>query len=367
MDSSRKRILTTPTILGAKPAGAPRQDGLTGTVKIMRDVAPVQLKAADLRLLDEKFEFCGEKLTQVLTDNNDFLVVGVIGAQKVGKSAILNDICGFEGAGDSSGSGMEPGSSRPLGFPVGADNPAARCVHTTSAVDVRVSTDRIIAIDTPPLFSPSLLTQLFRGEGAAHSHTDTRADSLQDLLALQLAVFLLSVCHVVLVVSDGLQDLRMWRLLHTVDIILPYMPGSASAVPAGHSTSQGVEGAAVLEHQADAVFISSRVPQEECCWRHVHRTAQALESLLAGTSFTRSCSVRPHPQLLPPHDGDTTLRSGWGPPPPSHAPDFHHAQDSPGGEDADRAAMLRVQEERGGAARSGPQSSMDVNFSVLPI
>jgi hypothetical protein len=89
--------------------------------------------------------------------------------------------------------GLERGEEGRAGwFPVGGNDPLARCTHTTSSVDLRVrpapspaskasgavqdavlraqgwalqvSADRMIAIDTPPLLSPSVLAALLRAQ-----------------------------------------------------------------------------------------------------------------------------------------------------------------------------------------------------------
>jgi hypothetical protein len=57
--------------------------------------------------------------------------------------------------------GLEPGEEGRVGwFPVGGSGPLSRCCHTTATVDLRVSADRVIAVDTPPVLSPSVLAKL---------------------------------------------------------------------------------------------------------------------------------------------------------------------------------------------------------------
>ena len=56
--------------------------------------AAAKASAPPLCLLDTQRRFVGAPLAKLLTDNVDFVVVGVVGAQGAGKSALLSDICG---------------------------------------------------------------------------------------------------------------------------------------------------------------------------------------------------------------------------------------------------------------------------------
>ena len=64
----------------------------------------------------------------------------------------------------------------------------------------QVSAERMLVVDTPPLLSASMLAALLKGDLAAAA-SDVPPDCLHDLRNLQLAVWMLSVCHVVLVVG----------------------------------------------------------------------------------------------------------------------------------------------------------------------
>ena len=47
------------------------------------------------RLIDEQHQFCSSGLGPIVTDNTDFLVVGVVGLQSAGKSTLLNHLANF--------------------------------------------------------------------------------------------------------------------------------------------------------------------------------------------------------------------------------------------------------------------------------
>eukprot|EP00897_Mesotaenium_endlicherianum_P010927 jgi/Mesen1/9863/ME000070S09145 len=141
----------TPKILLAKPPGGLRGDG-TAVVKILRDEpAASKMSMSSLRLISESWEHCGDRLMQLMTDNADYTVVGVIGPPGVGKSSILNELYGFSpaAAGGGPGGGTTPAGAALPPFAVQADDARASARNTTSGIDARVSpSDRLILLDT---------------------------------------------------------------------------------------------------------------------------------------------------------------------------------------------------------------------------
>eukprot|EP00240_Pyramimonas_obovata_P007772 CAMPEP_0118937338 /NCGR_PEP_ID=MMETSP1169-20130426/22380_1 /TAXON_ID=36882 /ORGANISM="Pyramimonas obovata, Strain CCMP722" /LENGTH=150 /DNA_ID=CAMNT_0006880931 /DNA_START=172 /DNA_END=621 /DNA_ORIENTATION=+ len=147
----QNKPIRTPTILGAKsvPEGQhsrnvqgilssrPSESGVAPTaIKIMREEE--KLTSSQLQLLNDKFEFCGERLEKILSNNTEYTVVGVLGAQAIGKSTLLSEIAGLQ---------REPGEESMGWFPVGGHDPLSRCTHTTTSVDMRVSWERMIVVD----------------------------------------------------------------------------------------------------------------------------------------------------------------------------------------------------------------------------
>lgn len=84
-------------------------------------------------------------------------MVGVIGPPGVGKSTILNEIYGS----DSS----SPGMMSPFG--VESEETRAMARHCTVGIEPRISSERIILLDTQPVFSPSVLAEMIRPDGSS--------------------------------------------------------------------------------------------------------------------------------------------------------------------------------------------------------
>lgn len=101
------------------------------------------------------------------------------------------------------------------------------CTHCTSTVDLFVSKNRIFFLDTPPLLSPSLMDKLIYQEskklpfsssaqtfsgGSQISCGDFSAtENVLEITSLQTAAFILSVCHVVILVQDWFYDPNILR------------------------------------------------------------------------------------------------------------------------------------------------------------
>ncbi|PNH03971.1 hypothetical protein TSOC_009919 [Tetrabaena socialis] len=129
--------------------------------------------AESLRLLDARWEFDSGGASKVLSDaGGDFKVVGVMGLQGAGKSTLLNALlhdspaalaAAASGAAGGLG-GMPPfevaGGRRQQQQP---QRPLGRHAwsHCTSSLEIRVHPgDRTVLLDSPPLWSASVLAEL---------------------------------------------------------------------------------------------------------------------------------------------------------------------------------------------------------------
>ncbi|CAA6667027.1 unnamed protein product [Spirodela intermedia] len=153
-----------------------------------------------------------------LTENTDFTVVGIIGPPGAGKSTIMNELYGYDGA----SAGMLPP------FSVQSDETRSMARHCTMGIEIRISSERLILLDAQPIFSPSVLSDMTRPDGTSSipvlNGEPLSVDLAHELMGIQLAVFLASVCHVLLVVTEGIHDVSMWQLMLMVDMLKHNIP-----------------------------------------------------------------------------------------------------------------------------------------------
>ncbi|KAL1547376.1 nonsense-mediated mRNA decay factor SMG9-like isoform X2 [Salvia divinorum] len=271
---------TAPKILLAKP-------GLVAAGKFSRggggggaddDAAALRSRlpsVGSLNLLSDSWDFQIDRFLPFLTDNTEFTVVGVIGPPGVGKSTILNEIYGF----DSSSPGMLP--------PFGVESEETRMMarHSTVGIEPRVSSERIILLDTQPVFSPSVLAEMIRPDGSSTisviSGQSLSAELAHEMMSIQLGVLLASVCHIIIVVSEGVHDASMWRLMMTVNLLKHGIPDPSSTA-LSHPQSSDKEAAnkpleSGDEYMAAPIFVHTRVRDHD----NTPQNFQALQKGLA--------------------------------------------------------------------------------------
>ncbi|KAL0321676.1 UNVERIFIED_CONTAM: hypothetical protein Scaly_2464000 [Sesamum calycinum] len=185
--SSSSNPSPAPKILLAKPglvtsskfnraggSGGPDDDST-----VLRSRVP---SIGSLNLLSDSWDFQIDRFLPFLTDNTEFTVVGVIGPPGVGKSTILNEIYGF----DSTSPGMLP----PFG--IESEETKAMARHFTVGIEPRISAERIILLDTQPLFSPSVLAEMIRPDGSSTvsviSGESLSAELAHEMMSIQKAL-----------------------------------------------------------------------------------------------------------------------------------------------------------------------------------
>ncbi|KAI9161329.1 hypothetical protein LWI28_016404 [Acer negundo] len=217
-------VSSAPKILLAKPglvtAGA--VPGKFGRTTNEDDTPSHRSRLPSLNLLSDSWDLHIDRFLPFLSENTDFTVVAVIGPPGVGKSTIMNQLYGFDGS--------SPGMLPP--FAILSEETRAMSRHSTCGIEPRISAERLILLDTQPVFSSSILAELMRPDGSSTISVLTgeslSAELAHQLMGIQLAVFLASICHILLVVSEGVHDSNMWRLMSTVDLLKHGIPDPSS-------------------------------------------------------------------------------------------------------------------------------------------
>ncbi|CAI7866407.1 unnamed protein product [Closterium sp. NIES-53] len=235
---------------------------------------------------------------QALSDNTDFTVLAVLGPPSLGKSSLLNALAAAHIPANAAASG-------PLGgvFAVGGEEQVLAGRHCSSGVEAHVTSDRLLLIDTQPINSASLLLDVARADGtasidiippppppaaAAAAATDgdaaaaayageagdsslISAELAHTIMGLQLGVFLFSVCHMVIVVCDGINDHSTWEYIQTVQMLRlspsesPWGPSKAAANSA--ASAPAVAATAVVPAGGAASALSIKGEHGgSCCW-----------------------------------------------------------------------------------------------------
>lgn len=147
---------------------------------------------------------------EFMVEQTDYVVVGVLGLQNVGKSTVLSYI------------GEVPEKNNKLIFKPQIKGTRESGVHVTSGIDMFVTKERMILLDSQALLSISHLIELSRHE-KKHAPDFARFDAGIDIQSVQLAAFMLCVCNYVIVVMDWFVDERIFTILRLAEMLKPLM------------------------------------------------------------------------------------------------------------------------------------------------
>nr|XP_039259790.1 protein SMG9-like [Styela clava] len=146
---------------------------------------------------------CGIEL---LEDQTHFLVVGVLGPQGVGKSTIMSYLAGSDI------------TSKKLIFPCQTKDVMEKASNMTVGVDMYVTEERTIFLDSQPLLSPSLLEQCIYNDRKMSAEYNGPAAGIE-MQSLQLATLFLSICHVVIIMQDWFSDCSLYSFLQCAEML----------------------------------------------------------------------------------------------------------------------------------------------------
>ncbi|XP_048521867.1 nonsense-mediated mRNA decay factor SMG9 isoform X1 [Dendroctonus ponderosae] len=183
-----------------------------------------------------------DHLQDYLQENRDFIVVGVVGTQGVGKSTILNLLAEtkvseqvkearFKSQTESMRDSYSDDSILPnkdkdeVGFihNVETVEDIENSVNATHGINIYVSPNRVIFLDCQPILSLAVLDRLIENENKRSSLVGdfVPVENSGEIQGLQLTGFLMSVCHVLLVVQDWFFDSNVIRFVQTAEMLKP--------------------------------------------------------------------------------------------------------------------------------------------------
>ncbi|EZA58166.1 hypothetical protein DMN91_011703 [Ooceraea biroi] len=158
-----------------------------------------------IKFMDENMQLCEGPL-DYLHDQQDFLVVGCIGAHGVGKSTIMS-LLTSEYSADI--------------FQVQDLSHHESDMNCTTGIDFFVTKNRVIYLDTQPILSGSVIDYSASFDQKKGTADFANTDSNLELQSLQFAAFLFSVCHVIIFAQDWFVDPNLVRFLQTAEMLKP--------------------------------------------------------------------------------------------------------------------------------------------------
>ncbi|XP_040381021.1 protein SMG9-like isoform X2 [Oryza brachyantha] len=192
-----KILLAKPPLPHPSSSGADDDGGGGGGAGRSRQATT---QPGSLSFVSDAWEVHTDKILPYLTENNDFMVIGVIGPTGVGKSTIMNELYGYDGS--------SPGMLPP--FATQTEEIKAMAKHCTAGIDIRISNERVILLDTQPVFSPSILIDMMKPDGSSAipilSGDPLSADLAHELMGIQVDLLKHNIPDPSLLTSSTTQD-----------------------------------------------------------------------------------------------------------------------------------------------------------------
>lgn len=178
-----------------------------------------------ISLMDENMQIC-ENVQHYLLDQQDFLVVGILGPQGSGKSTILNKLVSNHGLVEQIYSIFVCAlfynriqmkklneNYRVKVFQTQSTCHEEDATCCTTGIDLFVTKNRVLYLDTQPILSTSELEKnaTFDVRKTTNDFGSSGSEMNLELQSLQFAAFLFSVCHVVIFVQDWFIDPNLVR------------------------------------------------------------------------------------------------------------------------------------------------------------
>lgn len=201
-----------------------------------------------VKILDDNWLW-NSRGNENLMEQPDFLVVGCLGLQGVGKSTIMSLLAG-----------SRTGSGRPQMFRPQSKDTQDHQGYQTSGIDLVVTTERVILLDVQPILSNTMMEQLATNEGVVPD--DLSPEMFVEIQSLQLAVLLMAICHVVVVVMDSMEMDTILRFLNTAGSLKPSCVGS-SLPTVGDDVSDSSSSDQMAEYYPHIVFVHNHATPDD--------------------------------------------------------------------------------------------------------
>ncbi|KAI1886332.1 hypothetical protein AGOR_G00212910 [Albula goreensis] len=236
-----------------------------------------------IKLVDDQMNWCDSAM-EFLRDQTDMLVVGVIGLQGTGKSTIMSLLSANTPEEDQ----------RAYVFRAQSQEIKERGGNQSSGIDFYITQERVIFLDTQPILSPSILDHLINNDRKLPPEYNL-PHTYVEMQSLQIAAFLFTVCHVVIVVQDWFTDINLYRFLQTAEMLKPSTPSASHDSTGSSGTDEG------SEYYPHIVFVQNKAKRDEFCPRNLKKMHMAMDKLMAhshlkykaGTLSMLDCNIFP--------------------------------------------------------------------------
>jgi len=152
-----------------------------------------------LSMMDENYRILYDQINKVLLDNVDTFVIGFIGRENVGKTTIVSHFSKIKN---------------------NKRGPKLISKKDTVGIDMYITEERVIILDTQPILRKFKSEKKRKNyENSIPENYSKEPDLWNSIQSFQFALFLFSICHVIVAVSDDINDISLWQFIRTIEKI----------------------------------------------------------------------------------------------------------------------------------------------------
>lgn len=218
-----------------------------------------------IKLITESMEWSDIALEH-LSDNADFFVVGIIGPQGVGKSTLMSMI-----------GGNDPFDMyRQYIFRPACKECTETSGHQTQGVQFFVNENRVILLDSQAILSPSVMNLLINND-RRYSYECSAFENYVEIESMQIASFLMQVCHALIVLVDYFVDVDILNFIRTCEMLKPSLPLTEN--PSG------------ADHRPHLIVVQNRGKREDFLVNSIKEKSRIIELAFEGSTMSYSDGI----------------------------------------------------------------------------
>ncbi|XP_063959358.1 nonsense-mediated mRNA decay factor SMG9-like isoform X2 [Lytechinus pictus] len=257
--------------------------GISIEVPIHKRLASPTMMSQPIKLIDNAFQWV-DVGSEYLLEQTDFLVIGVLGVQGCGKSTLMSLLAGNKHTDPHSSFIFKPQTS----------SNGEQALHQTTGMEMFISEERIILLDTQPILSSSIMDRLLGPDKQTIPPEYSSAENYAEMQSLYIAAFLLTVCHVVMVVEDWFSDINIIEFIKRAEMLKPATPPP----PSNQSENSNLDDPE--DFVPNIVFVQNKASRE--CFQPITVNAmqQAIHSLMMTSKLKYTgCSSLARSSVMP--------------------------------------------------------------------
>ncbi|KAJ3377279.1 smg-9, nonsense mediated mRNA decay factor [Lobulomyces angularis] len=201
-----KVLLKQPVVQDFKPKEHKLSLGVDPIDIINNATKHLYFTSQRIKIFDDSLQLLSDRPSKLLSEKPGCFIIGMLGRSSVGKTTLTHYF-------------TKMGNHDEINE-INQNQKVASKDLSTIGIDLWITPEGVIILDTHPIFSKTVYNR-FKTEVTPSTSQEQalfdNPDKWVEHNSIQLALFLISVCHVVIAVSDKPEDIEFWEFLKRVE------------------------------------------------------------------------------------------------------------------------------------------------------